>query len=81
MMDTRVVDSARVRADVKSAHIKALNARLRRKKVPRRAKLTKALSGERPKKVEREVDSVDVRDVVVLYCGHGVSNSRRRGTR
>ncbi len=32
MMDTRVVEEARVRALVKSAHIRALKARLREKK-------------------------------------------------
>ncbi len=33
MMETRVVEEARVRAEVKRAHIRALKARLRRKKV------------------------------------------------
>lgn len=33
MMETRVVEVARVRAAVKSAHIRALKARLREKKV------------------------------------------------
>ena len=33
MMETRVVEEARVRAAVKRAHIRALKARLRRKKV------------------------------------------------
>ena len=33
MMETRVVEVARVRAVVKRAHINALKARLRRKKV------------------------------------------------
>lgn len=32
MIETRVVEEARVRADVKSAHIRALKARLREKK-------------------------------------------------
>ena len=32
MMETRVVEEARVRAEVKRAHIRALKARLRRKK-------------------------------------------------
>lgn len=32
MMETRVVEEARVRAEVKRAHIKALKARFRRKK-------------------------------------------------
>lgn len=31
-METRVVEDARVRAEVKRAHIRALKARLRRKK-------------------------------------------------
>jgi len=66
MMDTRVVDSARVRAAVKSAHMRALKARLSRKKVPRRATFMNWLSGERFRRVDRDVARWEVRDVVVL---------------
>jgi len=61
-----VVDSARVRADVKSAHIRALKMRFRAKKVARTRRSTIVLFGERWKNVEREAERVDVREVVVL---------------
>ena len=69
IMETRVVDSARVRAEVKSAHIRALKRRFKRKKVPRTRMSTAVFEGERLKKVAIEAERVDVREVVVLFGG------------
>ena len=68
MMLTLVVDSARVSADVKSAHIRALKRRFRPKKVPRRATLMNVFSRERPRRVAIEAERVEVRAVVVLFA-------------
>ncbi|KAL9040898.1 MAG: hypothetical protein Q9214_004301 [Letrouitia sp. 1 TL-2023] len=57
--ETRVVEDARVRAAVKSAHIRALKARLRRKKRPRMANSMNL-------KREMELDQDEVSSVVVL---------------
>lgn len=66
MMDTRVVESPRVRAAVKSAHIRALKTRFMPKKKPRTARSIGVLSGDRPRAVEMCEERVEVRDVVVL---------------
>lgn len=76
MMDTRVVESPRVRAAVKSAHISALKSRFMPKKKPRTARSMGVLSAERPRAVAMWEESVDVRDVVVLL---GRVSSRYRG--
>ena len=68
-MLTRVVLSARVKAVVNSAHMAALNARLRRKKVPRTRNSMILLVGDRERKEAMCEERVDVRAVVVLACG------------
>lgn len=65
-MLTRVVLSPRVKAAVKRAHMAALNARLRRKNVPRTRNSTILFEADREKKVAMCEDRVDVRAVVVL---------------
>jgi hypothetical protein len=67
MMLTRVVDSARVSAAVKRAHINALNTRLRPKKTPRTRMSTVVLAGERPRKAATEAEREEVSEVVVLW--------------
>lgn len=69
MIDTLVVDEARVSAAVKSAHIRALKARLRRKKRLRMRNSMGRLGVERWKAWAREVDQEVVRAVVVLGWG------------
>jgi len=68
-IDTRVVLSARVRAAVKSAHIAALKARFRRKKVPRTRNSMTLLVAERERRSAMCEERVDVRAVVVLRVG------------
>lgn len=58
--------SARVNAAVNSAHIAALNARLRRKNVPRTRNSTILLVGESERKSAMCEERVEVRAVVVL---------------
>ena len=66
MSETRVVEVARVRAMVKRVHMSALAARFMTKKKARRRKAIRWFCGERWRKVERWVDQVEVRAVVVL---------------
>ena len=66
MIDTLVVDVARVSAAVKSAHIRALNPRLRRKKMARMRNSIGRFGVERWTKWAIEVDQAVVRAVVVL---------------
>lgn len=58
--------SERVNAAVKSAHIAALNARFRRKKVPRTRNSITLFVAERERRTAMCEESVDVRAVVVL---------------
>jgi hypothetical protein len=83
MMETRVVESPRVRAAVKSAHMRALKRRLRPKKVARRRRLMVGESGARERKVAMEEARVEVRAVVVLLVrrGGGVSWEWSQGGR
>ena len=66
MIDTLVVDEARVSAAVNKVHITALKARLSRKKMARMRNSIGRLGLERWKASAREVDQEVVRDVVVL---------------
>ena len=66
MIETRVVDEARVNAAVKSVHMRMLKAMLRPKKKERSRKLISTLSGEREREAERAWDQDVVRAVVVL---------------
>jgi len=77
MMLTRVVLSARVKAVVNSVHIAALNARLRRKKVPRTRKSTILLVGDRESRKAMWAERFDVRAVVVLPQGSEMSETPR----
>ena len=58
-METRVVEEARVRADVKRAHIRALKARLRAKKNCCRAGLSGWFLRHRGKRRERKMKRND----------------------
>lgn len=66
MIDTLVVDEARVSAAVNKVHITALKARLSRKKMARMRNSIGRLGLERWKESAREVDHEVVRAVVVL---------------
>ena len=66
MIDTRVVEEARVRAAVKSAHMRALKARLRRKKTARNRYSMGRFGVDRCRKWAKEVEIEVVRAVVVL---------------
>ena len=69
IIDTRVVDVARVRARVKSVHMMKLKRRLRAKKRARMAYSTTLLEGEREREVETCSAMEVVRAVVVLEGG------------
>ena len=68
MMLTRVVESARVNAAVKRAHIAALKRRFMPKKKPLTPTSTALLEDDREKRVAMWEDRVDVRAVVVLLA-------------
>ena len=69
MMLTRVVESARVNAAVKRAHMAALKRRFMLKKKARTPRSMSLLSGGKEKRVAMWEDRVDVRAVVVLFVG------------
>ena len=68
MMETRVVEDARVRALVKRAHIRALKAKFIEKKKARIRNSTNLFEGERERAVDMAAAHEEVRSVVVLYA-------------
>lgn len=60
IIETRVVEEARVRADVKSAHIKALKARLSEKKTCRQQERVSVKIPPTVKHTYREDAEVDI---------------------
>lgn len=68
MMETRVVDEARVSAAVKSAHMSALKARLSEKQMARIKKSMNRFEAERPIAVAMALDHEDVSSVVVSFA-------------
>lgn len=69
MMETRVVEEARVSAAVKKLHMAMLKTRLRPKNAARMTYSTTALSGERDRACAMACDHDVVREVVVLVEG------------